>query len=216
MHLIGKTYGRLTIIDGSEKDLKIKCSCDCGVVGLYKRHNVLSGNTKSCGCLKLETRSNFVHGEGAVRKRTPEYTTWLGIKDRCRNPNSASYCRYGALGIKVSEEWMDSYEAFLRDMGRRPSKDHSIERVDGNKGYERDNCVWATRKQQNRNRITNRSVTAFGKTMCLIEWAEASGISKSCLMQRINKLGWDFHRAISTPTRQYIRMVKSNLSLHGT
>src|SRR5690606_36132486 len=82
------------------------------------------------------------------RLKMPEYQTWLRIKKRCHNPLDKSYPQYGGRGIEVCQEWRESFQAFLRDMGPRPSPHHSIDRLDGTKGYSPDNCRWATKEEQ--------------------------------------------------------------------
>ena len=117
---------------------------------------------------------------------------------RCVSPEDPSYPRYGGRGIHVCQRWMDSLENFIADMGRRPSPKHSIERKDNDRGYEPDNCVWATRAEQSRNTSRNRLLTFNGQTMCLTDWAIATGINRSAIRLRLNR-GWSVADALSTP-----------------
>lgn len=131
---------------------------------------------------------------------TPTFAVWIHMRERCSNPNHASWDRYGGRGIVVCRRWLDSYEAFLHDMGPRPSAGHSIDRIDNDGDYEPGNCRWATAKQQARNRSSSRFITAFGETLCLAEWASRAGLRKQTLAARLDR-GIDAETAIATPLR---------------
>ncbi|MGY8988455.1 MAG: hypothetical protein ACKVG7_07840, partial [Flavobacteriales bacterium] len=113
------------------------------------------------------------------------------------------YDGYGGRGISVCDRWRDSFENFLADMGERPSNEHSIDRKDNDGNYEPDNCRWATKKEQGRNRRSNRILTFNNKTQTLIEWSEELGISSAVIRQRIKASGWSIEEALTTPARQY-------------
>lgn len=118
-------------------------------------------------------------------RKTPEYVAWWSMRGRCLNKkDSEDYKRYGERGITVCREW-DSFENFLKDMGRRPSEDYSLDRIDNNGNYEPSNCRWATKKQQSRNRRTNRLLTYKNQTKPLCEWSDIIGISQTMLYQRL-------------------------------
>ena len=169
INLSGKKFHRLTVIKFSNIPNTKKpmwwCLCDCGNGVLINSYNILSGNTKSCGCLKNETfrymikTSNpkcykkYVSGE----KDTVEYQTWEAIKTRCNNKNAANYEYYGGRGIQVCERWTNSYLNFLADMGRRPIDKHSLDRIRVNENYGPDNCRWATWTEQANNRRKRNS-----------------------------------------------------------
>ena len=134
--------------------------------------------------------ANRRHDEGSPKKRTAEYRLWSTMRERVkRDP-------YLRRGITVCERWRQSYEAFLGDVGRRPSPAHSLDRIDNDRGYEPNNVRWATREQQNRNRSDNRVLTVNGETRCLMEWSEVTGLKFSTLRTRLDR-GWSPEEALS-------------------
>ena len=130
-----------------------------------------------------------------------EYTSWCQIIQRCTNPKTRAYERYGGAGITVCQEWRDSFRAFLEHIGPRPSPEHSVDRIDNDRGYEPGNVRWATRLEQARNSSSVALVTLDGETRSLAEWARLAGLPVGSLYSRINKLGWSPERAIRTPHR---------------
>lgn len=142
---------------------------------------------------------HLVHGESGLGKWTPEYRAWANMLARCYNRKSVRFKDWGGRGISVSETWRHDFRAFLRDVGRKPSPSHSLDRfpdADGN--YEPGNVRWATIDQQNRNKTSSVLLTFSGQTMTLVEWSEKTGINYKALHQRI-RTGWPAERALSTP-----------------
>lgn len=133
----------------------------------------------SCGCC-----NKYEHLSTHKLSKTSEYKSWQSMKDRCYNNNNHSFKDYGGRGIKVCDEWLDSFECFLNDIGKKPSKKHSIERLDVNKGYYKSNCVWATNKQQSNNRRCNYFLTYNGITKTRSEWADLIGVNVRTLASR--------------------------------
>lgn len=127
------------------------------------------------------------HGDN--KARAPEYRTWDKMIQRCCNPQSNSYCRYGARGIMVCERWRRSYADFLADVGRKPTPAHSLDRIDNDGHYAPGNVRWATRSEQGRNTRTNRHITIGGVTRTLAEWCELTGLSGPTIPYRI-RMGW--------------------------
>lgn len=116
---------------------------------------------------------------------------------RCTNPSDVAWPYYGGRGITVCERWQ-SFEQFLEDMGPRPSDAHSIDRIDGNRGYEPGNCRWATKKEQSRNMRRNRMLTLKGVTKPLAAWADTSGINHKTILARLRG-GWTIEDALTVP-----------------
>jgi len=141
---------------------------------------------------------------GASRgvRRSPEYEAWAAMKTRCYNPRFLGYARYGGRGITVCERWRGSFEAFLSDMGRRPSADHSIDRIDNDGNYEPRNCRWATREEQARNRVQNIFVTYLGQRMCLLDACRASGRSYKAVASLIYAHGGDPQEVFDRPVNR--------------
>lgn len=161
--LTGQRFSRLVVLRRVSNTVRgaarWECRCDCGKVTEVTANSLRSRNTKSCGCLSRELigKSNATHGMSHSRGRNPTYESWKGMRKRCHNKNNKSYANYGGRGISVCQRW-DYFEAFLHDMGPTP-QGMSIERIDNNKGYEPDNCRWATTAEQNRNtRATKLSI----------------------------------------------------------
>jgi hypothetical protein len=120
--------------------------------------------------------------------------------ERCRNPKVAFFKHYGGRGISVCERWQ-TFENFYADMGPMPTARHTVERKDTNGNYEPSNCRWATRREQARNTRTNRRVTFDGKTLCVAEWAEQTGLPAHTIAERL-RAGWSVHDALTKPTRK--------------
>jgi len=136
------------------------------------------------------TERNTTHGLSHL----PEYSLWCGMKQRCYYEKHKSFKDYGAKGIKVSDEWHD-FEKFYNDMGSKP-EGMTLDRIDTNKDYSKDNCRWATYKEQMRNTSRNNIIEFNGKSMCLTDWAKELNVSYSVLKMRLFR-GWDLERALS-------------------
>lgn len=164
--LVGKIFDRLEILEqcGSDKRGKRlwKCKCSCGnpEFVIVRTETLNSGNVRSCGCLRNEKSKERLTKHGLGKHK--DYRVWLNMRNRCNNPKSEDYKYYGGKGISVCDEWED-FAKFLEDMGERPSLDYSIERINGNKNYCKENCKWALQVEQVRN-ISKKSNNTSGVT----------------------------------------------------
>lgn len=201
---IGKRYGRLLVLKRVGRDkwktTCYECICDCGVTKIIRATNLVRGNTRSCGCLRRELVGNKNRTHGLTF--TSEYVAWILMKRRCYNRKSKDYIWYGKRGITVCDRWLSSFENFLEDMGERPSKRHSVERKDNEKGYCPDNCKWATPKEQANNKRTNHLVEFNGKRMTLMQWERELGIPNTRIRARL-KLGYTPEQAITLKRYEY-------------
>lgn len=194
-YFIGNKYNCLTVLMEGERKVtsggnikrRLRCQCDCGIIKDYDWQTVINGLSKSCGCHSRRMASkrmkiiNKKHG----RTLTTEYNTWVSMKKRCLKESNKSYRLYGARGITVCQEWIDSFETFFKDMGPKPSIHHSLDRINNNDGYYKENCRWATKKEQCQNQRTNRNIEYNGETHCVAEWARKLNMSHAKLHYRL-------------------------------
>lgn len=129
---------------------------------------------------------------------TPEYTAWRHIKERCLNEAHPNWPNYGGRGITVCDRWRDSFEAFLEDMGPKPSPDLTIERLDNDKGYEPGNCAWASRKAQGNNTRKTVHHELNGERHSQSEWGRRTGVPQCTISLRL-KRGWSPEEALTRP-----------------
>jgi hypothetical protein len=194
--LVGMKFGRLAVIKFSHCDRHSKkcwlAKCDCGKEKTIAGQDMISGHTKSCGCLQRDLMSTH------RMARTPIYQTWERIKQRCLNKNWPHYSYYGGRGIKICDRWLGSFENFYEDMGGKP-KGMSIERKDNDGNYEIENCKWATNREQNRNKRSNVFISYNNETLCLSDWATKLGISRSTLRYRVSIAKWPVELAFIPP-----------------
>ena len=203
--LTGKRFGRLIVIEESEpqkrKDGKgqkrvWKCLCDCGNITFTIQDLLVGGHSKSCGCLQREGMPP--NPESVTRKYKRLYGIWRGIKDRCNNPKDQHHKDYYDRGIKVCEEWNNSFLAFLEWALTHGYADNlSIDRIDYNGNYEPSNCRWSTNKEQQNNKRNNVRYEVDGVIMTLSEIADKYGIKCGTLSARINRYGYTIDEAIN-------------------
>ncbi len=202
----GDRYGRL-VVTGLSARIERRpngcykrfwnCLCDCGNEVEVCADN-FSGHTQSCGCFKAERIHEGTFKHGLID--TPEYWAWNAMRCRCYNKTDRGYKNYGARGIKVCDRWVDSFENFISDMGRKPSANLSIERIDNDGNYCPENCKWGTRVEQIRNRRCTRRLEHGGRNLTLQEWADITGLDYHTISKRID-YGWTASEVIETPHR---------------
>jgi len=184
----GVKQGKLTVIEEVGKNAHgahlWKCACECGAE-CVKNTNILNGGVKSCSvsCGIAESNRNRAR-HGAYR--TKEYGTWAHIKQRCFNPDSTHYHRYGGRGITMHPAWVDSFEQFLAEVGKAP-EGLSLDRIDNEGNYEPGNMRWATRKEQSNNREVTLKSEIDGEELTLVQIADRYGINYTSIFHRYKK-----------------------------
>lgn len=201
--LTGKVYGRLTVLskDHSEplRGWFWLCRCECGREVVKCAQLFKKGDTKSCGvCLYNETRLTCNRKHGMCY--TKEYTIYHDMKDRCYNENYKQFSDYGGRGITVCPEWLgeNGFVKFIEDMGPR-EKGLTLERIDCNGNYCKDNCKWDTRKNQNRNRRNTHRYEYKGEKLTAGQISEKTGVPEKTFIARVSRLGWTVEEAADTP-----------------
>lgn len=206
---IGEKYGMLTVIQEvsrkSPRKRRFLCICDCGAQKEVELNKLRTGHTRSCGCLHIEARArNLEKAPSEGRKKhglnkSPEHRAWVHMKQRCTNPNKKEWPHYGGRGIKVCERWMNSFEAFIEAVGKRPSPKHSLDRINVNGDYEPGNVRWATQQEQCENTRVTRIVTINDKSQSISAWEREMELSKGQVRAR-EDAGWSLKEAILTPS----------------
>lgn len=205
--LAGQTFNRLTVLKRAKNDKRKrtlwKCKCICGETVIIRGTHLISGATKSCGCLKNEKIKvlNLTHG----MTKTPEYRCWRHIMIRCYNPSCATFKDYGGRGITVCDEWRHDFMAFYDHVGNRPSQQHSIDRIRNNGNYEPDNTRWTLPVTQANNRKSNHLITLYGWTLTISNWSRFVGLKQETIRYRI-KHGWPLSKAIFQPVKHHKKL----------
>lgn len=200
LDLTGQQFGKLTALSvatrSTGRGVVWLCACKCGNTTRALLSSLTSGNTTSCGCKHQEAlvARNFRHGKCG----TDEFHAWNAMKRRCvtKNPRVRKY--YGDRGIKVCDRWLADFKHFLADVGLKPTKTHSLDRIDPNGNYEPGNVRWATPETQARNRRGRQSLTFAGQTMFIDQWAEIVNLSPRLIAER-KKNGWTPEQILTTP-----------------
>jgi hypothetical protein len=187
--MIGKRFGRLTVIAEGEKHHRKctwVCQCDCGnITAPIDGHNLRRGATKSCGCLKLEKLIERSTSHG--KSHSWIYRVYAGMKNRCYNPQDKHFCRWGGRGITVCDEWKNSFQAFYDYVSQLPhfgEKGYSLDRINNDGNYEPGNVRWATNETQCNNRSNQIFLEINGVTKTIAQWAKESGVPYRTIHQR--------------------------------
>jgi len=195
-----KKYGRLSVLAEAGDKIEasgrlrrmILCKCDCGNQ-IITRASSIKSFPKSCGCLWVE--SMVTHGKSYTR----EYKAWRSMKERCLNKNHKYFRHYGGRGITICEEWL-KFENFYKDMGDKPTLKHSLDRIDNEKGYYKENCRWATLKEQNNNKRNSILIKIKGVSKGVEDWCKVFKINKKTVRSRIfrgDKLDINLFRSVN-------------------
>ncbi len=193
----GQRIGNLVIQKLAKKDKyghsHWECLCDCGNKKIAAWSSLCDGIPSSCGCQtsKVRSEARITHG----RTNSSEYAIWRGIKRRCYNPKNEAFSDYGGRGITMCERWLTSFENFFEDMGERPHG-LSINRKNNDGNYEPENCEWATTKEQQNNRRSNRLIEFNGRTQTMSEWATEIGLKHCTLWRRFHN-GWSIEKCLT-------------------
>ncbi|MEN6618167.1 MAG: hypothetical protein ABFC28_01485 [Rikenellaceae bacterium] len=199
--MTGRKFGKLTVIGYSHSDKYGNahwfCKCDCGNETIANGKGLRCGDTKSCGCAKIE-RAKTMSTKHGLRK-TRLYTIWANMKARCLNPKSTSYERYGGRGVEICEEWVNDFVVFY-DWAMKNGYDDklTIDRINSDGNYEPLNCRWATIQEQANNKRSSCLIVYKGERKTIAQWATLLDISEIALRHRIDRC-WSIEKAFSTP-----------------
>ena len=215
--LEGLKFGRLKVVEEVipkiHNYVEYKCVCDCGKKVIVKAGCLTGGRATSCGCFQRENASKIHKKNYDVKSK--EYKTWCGIKRRCTNKNEKSYLKYGGRGISICDEWINSFENFLKDMGECPKNCDSIDRIDNSKGYFKENCRWSNSIEQANNRSTNIFVTYNGYTDTLANMCRKYNKPYKLVWRRL-KSGLDIKNLIELPVQKSTRSLSLLIKSDGT
>lgn len=192
--VIKRLFRKNTNRKGHKTEAYAECECECGNIKEIRLDGLKT--IKSCGCIRSEklAKQNLSHGCGTRgAKGYATYSSWQHMKDRCLNKNNKYYKNYGGRGITIDERWL-KFENFLEDMGYSP-KGYSIERLDNEKGYYKENCKWSSFQEQMNNTRRNHFLEYNGERKTIAQWARDKKITYACLTNRI-KRGWSIERAL--------------------
>jgi len=196
-NIIGQKFNKLTVIKNLSDEIykdrrrfKVLCKCDCGNEKEFFKESITNGHTKSCGCLLSKSTKERMYKHGL--SKSSFYKCWYHIIQRCNKKNTKYYDRYGGRGIKICKEWLkfenfrdDMYKSYLEH--KKNNKQTTIERINNDGNYCKENCRWVTRKEQSNNRQNNVFITHNGLTMNVAQWSEKLDINRNTIYGRIRR-----------------------------
>ena len=201
---VGMLAGRLEVLETAGYSASghcqvLKCKCSCGNILNVRSSNFISGHTRSCGCLQEETRGqhSLRHGHTVGRNASHTYAIWNSMKARCTNPRNDAFKYYGARGITICDEWKNSFDCFLKDMGPAPNG-LEIDRIDNDKGYTRENCRWTTRTENMRNTRSTKMVILNGVELSILEICDKYAIPVHAFRRRVLNWGMTPEHALAS------------------
>ena len=212
LDITGQKFGRWIVLKFAYRkhgNIYWECKCECGMQKNIQGYSLLSGDSKSCGCLRAENPNGVTHNMGHTRL----YNIWSKMKGRCLNKKNNQYYLYGGRGLLVYDRWNkfenfrdDMYKSYLKHVKQFGEKETTIDRFPDNNGnYCPENCRWATKKEQSNNRRTNRPISYNGKILNISQFAKQYNIKYSTLLLRINS-GWDIEKALKlSPSRPRLK-----------
>jgi len=176
---------------------KLEMICHCGNLFQILQTNIR--NRGSAGCRECSKKPAIDAKKKHGLSKHPLYKTYKAMLHRCNNEKDPQYYNYGGRGITVCDRWLESFENFLEDMGERP-EGTTLDRINNNQGYQKDNCRWATQTEQCRNTRKNHLLTYKGETLSLEEWGEKYSIKPNTILTRIRR-GWSVEDSITKEVR---------------
>jgi hypothetical protein len=207
MDIAGRRFGRITVISLSHinKNSYWHCKCDCGNEFIAIGNNMIRGKQVSCGCFKKELTGELRRTHGETKTRF--YQIWAKMKSRTLNKNDGRYGDYGGRGISIHEKWVDyqnfksdMYASYLKHINEFGEYNTTIDRVDNDGNYCKDNCKWATYKEQNANRRNTVKLDYHGVIYSITEASRKFNINPSTLKDRLRN-GMDLEQALTAPVK---------------
>lgn len=200
---IGHKFNKLVVlsIDKNNGNVKCTCKCDCGELHTGSFYRIVEGYTKECNRCMRNTRS--IRATKHKMSGSRLQCIWSGMISRCYTKSSTSYKKYGALGVRVCDNWRYGSSDFISwAFGNGYEDSLSLDRINSKGDYSPENCRWVTQKVQCNNKSTNRILEVNGVKMTVSQWADKMGVLETLIRNRIDRLGWEVERSVLTPKQE--------------